>query len=190
VSFPSTGQVSIHLEIDPNPATGFQPYGVQYSVAPSFGSTSVELIANALPTGLVFASQTCEEGPGGQTCTSSPVDGSYADGVLTWTLNLPGLPGDTIFASAVEANPQANFVVGPTLTFIGGLYDTLTPFETATVPSATLLVDGVTATSGFLFDGFSLTAVGLEAGERTIGVELCGPDGDCSVLDLGTVTIE
>lgn len=190
VSFPAPGKVAAHLAIDPNPATGFQPYGIQYSTVVDLGSTSLELIANGLPTGLTFASQTCVEGPASQECTSSPVQGGYANGVLTWTFDLPALPGAPVVSSGAQSNPQAN-AGGATLTFTGGLYDQLSASAVGRVPSATLLIDGVPTTTGALNGTFALSASGVAPGERAVSVELCGADPEvaCTVLDLGTVTV-
>lgn len=189
ISFPEPNRVAYSLQINPNPATGHAPYGAQYATTLTVGNGTYELIANALPTGLTFASQTCEEGPGGSTCTSSPVDGSYADGALTWILDAPSLPGNTISASDVHVAVQVNALA--TLTFTGITYDDASQSALANVPTAQLLLDGTAVGQpGRLTDeGFSATALGLEAGTYAVSVELCSAIGECTVVDGGTATV-
>ena len=192
ISFPAPNRVAYSLEIVPNQATGFVPYGAQYQTTLSVGGGTYELIANALPTGLSFASQTCEPGPGGQSCTSSPVDGSYADGVLTWELDAPNLPGNAVSATEIHTAIQANFVAGPTLTLVGTTYDSASQNAIAAVPGAQLLLNGeAVGQLGRLTDqGFSLTADDVAPGTYTVGVELCSAIGECLVADGGEVTVE
>lgn len=191
ISFPAPNRVAYSLEITPNPATGHAPYGAQYQTTLTVGSGTYELIANALPTGLEFASQTCVQGPASMECTSSPVDGSYADGVLTWELNAPSLPGNTVTAAEIHTAIQAN-VVGATLTLNGTTYDSAQQSAFAAVPSAQLLLDGApVGQPGRLTDeGFSASAFDVAAGTYAVAVELCSVlDGDCITVDAGTATV-
>lgn len=193
VGFPEVGKLDLSIALaDANPATGHAPIAVQYSVGPTIGSTSLELIANADPAsgGLEYGSQTCVAGTGTQECTSSPVEGRFEDGVITWTVPTAALPGAAINMGTAEVNPQLGSPQAATLTFTGGLLDSAgVNVAVPNIPSATLLVDGVEAAEVRLGNaGFTLTAAGLSAGEHTLALELC--DGtECSVTDLAPVTI-
>lgn len=194
VGFPEAGKVDLSIALgDANPGTGHAPSSVQYSVAPTIAGTTLELIANADPVagGLEYGSQTCTEGPGGQnTCESSPVEGSYADGVITWTVPTSGLPGAQVNMGNAEVNPQLGNPNAATLTFTGGVLDVAgTNVAVPTIPSATLLVDGVEAGVARLGNaGFEVSASGLTAGEHTLALELC--DGtECSTVDLDPITV-
>lgn len=190
ISFPSPNTVAYSLEIDPNPGTGFAPYGAQYQTTLTVGSSTYELIANALPTGLSFASQTCVQGPASQECTSSPVDGSYADGVLTWELSAPSLPGAAVTAADIHTAIQTNLVAG-TLTLNGTTYDSAGQIALANVPSAQLLLDGEPAgiTGRLTEEGFSATAFDVADGTYDVSVELCSAIGACITVDAGEATV-
>lgn len=192
VGYPAPTRIAISLAIaDANSASGHIPVGAQYAVAPSIGGTSYELIATATPDrGLVFASQTCQQGTGANTCTSSPVDGSYADGVLTWNLATSALPGAEVNTGTGDVTFSVS-AGGNTLT--GGLvYDQIsTNVALAEIPGARLLIDGAEADTDRLSnDGYSLTASGLTSGEHTVEVELCGGAGECSITPALTFTVE
>lgn len=194
VGYPEVGTVDISMALgDANPGTGHAPIATQYSMTPTIGGTQLELIANADPAsgGLEFGSQTCTVGPGGQnTCESTPVEGSYSDGVLTWSVPTNALPGADVNTGSAEVNPQLGSPQAATLTLTGGLLDAAgTNAAIATIPGATLLVDGEAVDVVRLGNGgYELTATGLSVGEHTLAVELCG-GSECAVVELAPITV-
>lgn len=200
VAFPEPGIVQYRVQIgDPNPATGIMPHGLRVDVEGiSIGSTTLDINASSMAdTGVTVGTTTCEEGPGGVTnCSTTEVEGGYADGAIIWNLPVTTVPGDTITGAAAIA--KLSLSTGTT----GGVYmntamDTVGVSAIGAIPSAALVVDGERVGAAALTDlGFEVSAAGLTDGEHTVGLELCGPAADftgtateCEVLDLGTVTV-
>lgn len=192
-SFPVAGKVAFHLEIDANPVTGFAPALAQYAINPTIGATSYELTASAsvLTLGsLDFASQTCAPDPdtGTNTCTPSPIEGEYVDGIITWFVPSDAAPGTVVSGGKAVVNPYFEAVW-----LINGLIDTVTGSSTH-VPSAKLLIDGVVVATGTLSNdkGFSVT-VDLPMGTyEHAELLLCQADfglgyNECTTVALGTI---
>ena len=193
IGFPEVGKVAVSIALgDANPATGHAPTSVQYKIGPTIGSTTLELIADADPVsgGLSYGSQTCEAGTGTSECTSSPVEGSFQDGVITWIVPSSALPGASVNAGKAEVNPQLGNTNAATLTFTGGVIDAAaTNVAIPTIPSATLLIDGEPVDEVRLGnDGYELAASGLAPGEHTLAVELCG-GLECTTVELDPITV-
>lgn len=206
VSFPDATTVAFHVALgDANPATGYFPQGTAFEIAPSIGDTSVELTAVASVTseaingGLRFGAQTCEVNPdtGVNECSTTPIEGEYADGVVTWFYDVAAVPNTSINGNHVHVNYSVGTFGTPSLTFTGGLIDDMAIMDFAAMPSATLLVDGAVAgVAGASSEGFAVSASGLADGEHAVSLQVCsgaadfnGTPEDCTVVDFGTITI-
>lgn len=202
VSFPEAGTLALHVTLgDANPATGYFPQGAALEVAPVIDGELVELTVNATADGgLRFGAQECAVNPdtGVNECTVTPVEGSYADGVMTWLLPTSATPGGGINGQYVHSNYYAGTAATGGVTFVNGLLDDMGISGFAALPSATLLVDGEAVGTAALSDaGYSVSAAGLTAGEHQLAVQLCSGEADfdgtqtaCTDVDLGTVTID
>ncbi len=201
VSFPEQGVVALEVTLgDANPATGYFPQGFAVEITPTIGTESMELTATAtLDGGLEFGAQSCTPNPdtGVNECSSSPIDGSYADGVLTWAVATSALPDAGINGGVAHSNYSVSTGASGGVTFVNGLLDDMSIMDFAAIPSASLLLDGESVASSRLSnDGFALT-VEADAGTYAASLVLCGGDADfsqvaedCTTIDLGDVTVE
>lgn len=200
VSFPESGTVAMHVTLgDANPATGYFPQGFAVEITPTIGTDALELTATAtLDGGLVFAAQTCavNADTGVNECSSSPIDGSYADGVLTWNVSTSALPDAAINGGVAHSNYSVSTGATGGVTFVNGLLDDMGIIDFAAIPSASLLLDGESvATSRLSNDGYALSA-DAAPGTYAASVVLCGGDADftpapedCTTVDLGDITV-
>lgn len=201
VSFPEATKLALHVTLgDANPVTGYMPQGMAIEIAPVINGELTELTVTATAdAGLRFGAQSCAVNPdtGVNECSTTPVEGSYEDGVLTWLLPIDEAPGATINGQYV----QSNFYVGTGatggVTFVNGILDDMGITAFAVLPQATLLVDGLVVDTSPLSDaGYALAAAGLAPGEHTLSVELCGGaanfTGDateCTTVALDPITV-
>lgn len=203
VSFPEEGSVAFHLTIaDPNPVTGHGPHGSVFEILPTIDGTSRELTAAATADGgLRFGSQTCAVNPdtGVNECSTSPVDGSYEDGVLTWVVPTSAAPGGQVNGGKADVNLLIGTATTGGATLVNGPIDTMAINAIAQLPTAELLIDGVAAGIAALSDaGFEVSASGLAAGDHNVALRLCSGAFDvstdtpteCTDVDLGTIAVE
>lgn len=133
---------------NPSPTGGAVPavvhYFWQFTVATEDSTSSLQLSAlntryqGSEPNGYYFGLQTCAPGPTGNTCTSAVVDGSYASGVLTWTVPMASInaAGGSEIASAGSGIYSSPGVAGVVWLASGaGLFDSMA-MEPYTVPEA------------------------------------------------------
>ena len=201
VSFPDADTLALHVTLgDANPVTGYMPQGLAIEITPTIDDELTELtVTSTVDAGLRFGAQSCAVNPdtGVNECSTTPVEGSYADGVLTWLLPIAEAPGATINGGYVHSNYYVGTGATGGVTFVNGLLDDMSINAFAELPEATLLIDGEVADTSPLSDaGYALDAAGLAAGEHTVSVVLCGGaadlDGDateCTSLDLDPITI-
>lgn len=201
VSFPAEGRIAFHLTIsDPNPATGHGPHGSVFEITPTVDGTAMELTATAsADRGLVFGSQTCQVNPdtGVNECSTSPVDGSYEDGVLTWDVPTSATPGGQVNGTRADVNLLIGTGTTGGAVLVNGPIDTMGINALAQMPTAELLIDGEVAGTAPLSDaGYEVSAAGLTAGDHTAALRLCSGAVDfqsnateCTDVDLGTITI-
>lgn len=202
VSFPEPNRIAFHLTIsDPNAATGHSPHGSVFEIVPTVGGTQRELTATATADGgLRFGSQTCAVNPdtGINECSTSPVEGSYADGVLTWSVPTTAAAGGQINGTKADVNVLLGTGATGGAILVNGPIDTMGINALARVPSAELLIDGEVVGTARLNDtGYQVSASGLAAGEHAVAVRLCsgvadfgGSPTECTTVELGTVTID
>lgn len=201
VSFPEDRSIAFHLTIaDPNPATGHAPHGSVFEIVPTVDGTARELTATATADGgLQFGSQTCAVNPdtGVNECSTSPVEGSYEDGVLTWIVPTSATPGGQVNGGKADVNLLIGTGTTGGVTLVNGPIDTMGINAIAQLPTAELLIDGTVAgTAGLSDAGFEVSAAGLSAGDHTAALRLCSGAFDvrtnspveCTDVDLGTVT--
>lgn len=201
VSFPEANRIAFHLTIaDPNPVTGHAVHGSVFEITPVVDGTQREFTATTTADGgIEFGAQTCAVNPdtGVNECSTSPVDGSYADGVLTWSVPTTAAPGGSISGTRADVNLLLGTSATGGVTLVNGPIDTMGINALARVPSADLLVDGVVASTARLSDaGYTVSASGLAAGDHALAVQLCsgaadfgGSATECTTVDLGIVTI-
>lgn len=201
VSFPTASTLALHVTLgDANPATGYMPQGLSIEIAPVIDGDLTELTVNStVDAGLRFGAQSCAVNPdtGVNECSTTPVEGSYEDGTLTWLLPIAEKPGATINGQYVHSNYYVGTGATGGVTFVNGLLDDMTINAFAVLPEATLLVDGEVADTSPLSDaGYALDAAGLAPGEHTLSVELCGGTADidgnateCTTIDLDPITV-
>lgn len=201
VSFPNAGRIAFHLTIaDPNPVTGHGPHGSVFEIVPTVDGTTRELTATATADGgLQFGSQTCAVNPdtGVNECSTSPVDGSYEDGVLTWDVPSSATPAGQINGGRADVNVLIGTGATGGVILVNGPIDTMGINALAQVPTAELLLDGEVAGTAPLSDaGYEVSAAGLTAGDHAASLRLCsgatdvaGTATECTDVDLGTITI-
>jgi hypothetical protein len=203
VSFPEPGKVAFHVTLgDANPATGYSPQGLAIEITPTIGDVEMELtVTSTLDGGLEFSSQTCAPDPvtDVNTCTSSAAVGSYADGVLTWIIPTNAAADTVINGTKADSNYYIGTGVQGVGTVAGGIIDTMSINAYATIPSATLLIDGVASGNVILSDaGYTISAAGLRPGSRAVSVKLCGGEYDfstaaasnCTIVGMGRVSVD
>ena len=202
VSVPDADTIAFHVTLgDANPATGYFPQGTALEIAPTIGDDAVELTAVAtLDGGLEFGAQECAPDPdtGVNSCTTTPVEGSYEDGVVTWLLPSTLTPGAPVNGTYVHVNYHVGTGATGGVTFVNGLLDEMGISAYAQVPTAELLVDGQVAGTAVLSDaGYEVTATGLAVGEHTLAVRLCSAavnfdftPTECTDVELAPITVE